>query len=108
MSEGTHDAQVAQSLKAIEPDNRHLPGIALALRFGTEDGFFQQFFAKQRDLVARELQGAARCLLTFKELGNNPFTRRTGQWKLRQTFTIFLLIIENRSSDSYGTIKLFW
>lgn len=49
-----------------------LPGVALALRFGNEDGFVQQFFAKQRDLVARELRGRARCLLVFKKLENNP------------------------------------
>ena len=48
------------------------PGVAFALRFGNEDGFVQQFFAKQRDLAARELRDTARCLLVFKELGNNP------------------------------------
>jgi glycosyltransferase involved in cell wall biosynthesis len=48
------------------------PGVAFALRFGNEDGFVQQFFAKQRDLVARELRDTARCLLVFKELGTNP------------------------------------
>lgn len=48
------------------------PGVAFALRFGNEDGFVQQFFAKQRDLVARELRDEARCLLAFKELGDNP------------------------------------
>jgi glycosyltransferase involved in cell wall biosynthesis len=48
------------------------PCVAFALRFGNADGFVQQFFARQRDLVSRELDGAARCLLVFKELGDNP------------------------------------
>ena len=48
------------------------PGVAFALRFDNECGFVQQFFAKQRDLVARELRDVARCLLVFRKLGNNP------------------------------------
>jgi len=55
-----------------EPRIMITPSVAFALRFGNEDGFVQQFFAKQRDLVARELRGAARCLLVFKKLGNKP------------------------------------
>ena len=48
------------------------PCVALALRFGNKDGFVQQFFTMQRDLVARELRGTALCLLVFKELGKRP------------------------------------
>jgi glycosyltransferase involved in cell wall biosynthesis len=53
-------------------DNPALPGIAFALRFGNEDGFVQRFFAQQRDLVARELRGEARCFLVFTEIGDRP------------------------------------
>jgi glycosyltransferase involved in cell wall biosynthesis len=56
-----------------EPSKPLLPGVAFAFRFGNEDGFVQRFFAYSRDLVARELQGIARCSLAFAgKIGNNP------------------------------------
>lgn len=71
-----------------------IPGVAFAFRFGNEDGFVQQFFAKQRDLVARELGGAARCLLVFKELGNNPVY--SPRWAVEAQTDLYDFSLENR------------
>src|SRR2546421_12202658 len=71
-----------------------IPGVAFAFRFGNEDGFVQQFFAKQRDLVARELCGASRCLLVFKELGNNPVY--SPRWAVESQTDLYDFSFENR------------
>lgn len=59
-------------IKEIILTSGNLPSVVFALRFSNEAGFVQQFFAKQRDFVARKLQGVARCLLAYKRVGKNP------------------------------------
>ena len=61
--------------KGSERHDPSLPGIVFASAFSNDDSFALVFFAKQRDLVARALRGAARCVLGFTQLGKNPSYR---------------------------------
>ena len=75
-----------------------LPCVVFALRFGSDAGVVQKFFAYQRDLVARELQSSARFVLAYPSLCER--SAYVPKWSQEVQIDFYDLSEENRRKIS--------